>query len=156
MCANWNDRLSLLAERDHRVNSRGTPRREIGRRHRGHRERRQREADAAGIAWTQTEQHGCDDPCHDDSHGKPEALAAMIPDEHRRFVTDLLDEAGIPRRPEELGGPVMKAAGLNVDAEAPGQVEVSLQHPGVKMLVNALGPPPPDVVNLAHEHGLLA
>jgi NAD(P)H-dependent flavin oxidoreductase YrpB (nitropropane dioxygenase family) len=44
---------------------------------------------------------------------------------------------------------------LNVDAEAPGQVEVSLAHPGVRMLVNALGPPPPDVIATAHEHGLL-
>ena len=50
---------------------------------------------------------------------------------------------------------MVKAAGLNVDAEGPGQVEVSLQHPGVKMLVNALGPPPPDVVEHAHDHGLL-
>jgi NAD(P)H-dependent flavin oxidoreductase YrpB (nitropropane dioxygenase family) len=85
----------------------------------------------------------------------PEALAAMIPDEHREFVTTLLDGAGIPRRPEELGGPVMKAAGLNVDAEGPGQVEVTLAHPGVKMIVNALGPPPPYVIERAHECGVL-
>src|SRR5207245_4483199 len=33
--------------------------------------------------------------------------------------------------------------------------ESSLAPPGVKMLVNALGPPPPDIVQLAHDHGLL-
>jgi NAD(P)H-dependent flavin oxidoreductase YrpB (nitropropane dioxygenase family) len=82
-------------------------------------------------------------------------LDAMIPQEHRDFVEQLLERHHIPQLPEELDGGVIKAAGLNVDAEAPGQVEVSLQHSGVKMLVNALGPPPPDVVNLAHEHGLL-
>ena len=82
-------------------------------------------------------------------------LDAMIPQSHRDFVEQLLERHHVPPLPEELDGGVIKAAGLNVDAEAPGQVEVSLQHPGVKMLVNALGPPPPDVVNLAHEHGLL-
>ena len=49
---------------------------------------------------------------------------------------------------------MVKAAGLNVDAEGPGQVEVSLQHP-VSMLVNALGPVPPDVAQQAHDHGIL-
>ena len=82
-------------------------------------------------------------------------LDAMIPQSHRDFVEQLLERHHVPELPADLDGGVIKAAGLNVDAEAPGQVEVSLQHPGVKMLVNALGPPPPDVVNLAHEHGLL-
>ena len=84
-----------------------------------------------------------------------EALSAMIPPEHRRFVTQLLDEAGIPARPDDLGGAVMKAAGLGVDAEGPRQVEISLSHPGVKMIVNALGPPPEYVVTRAHEAGIL-
>src|SRR5258708_33758556 len=82
-------------------------------------------------------------------------LDAMIPQSHRDFVEQLLERHHVPELPAELDGGVIKAAGLNVDAEAPGQVEVSLQHPGVKMLVNALGPPPPDVVKPAHQHGLL-
>ncbi|MDP9336052.1 MAG: nitronate monooxygenase, partial [Actinomycetota bacterium] len=82
-------------------------------------------------------------------------LDAMIPQEHRDFVDELLRKHDVPPLPPELDGGVIKAAGLNVDAEAPGQVEVSLAHPGVKMLVNALGPPPPDIVHLAHDHGLL-
>ena len=32
---------------------------------------------------------------------------------------------------------------------------VSLAHEKVQMLVNALGPPPPDVIAEAHEHGLI-
>jgi NAD(P)H-dependent flavin oxidoreductase YrpB (nitropropane dioxygenase family) len=32
---------------------------------------------------------------------------------------------------------------------------VSLAHPGVKLLVNALGPPPKEVIDRAHEQGLL-
>ena len=85
----------------------------------------------------------------------PEALAAMIPDEYRAFVSQLLDDAGIPPRPEELGAGVMKAAGLNVDAEGPSQVELCLSHPNVRMIVNALGPPPQYVIDWSHESGVL-
>ncbi|HXY28552.1 MAG TPA: nitronate monooxygenase family protein [Acidimicrobiales bacterium] len=85
----------------------------------------------------------------------PEALAAMIPDEYRAFVSQLLDDAGIPPRPEELGAGVMKAAGLNVDAEGPSQVELCLSHPDVRMIVNALGPPPQYVIDWSHESGVL-
>ena len=82
-------------------------------------------------------------------------LAHLIPEEYHRFVDRVLAEHGVPELPDdfEIGTP--KAAGLNVDLEGPGQVEVSLAHPKVKMLVNALGPVPPDVVAKAHEHGLL-
>jgi NAD(P)H-dependent flavin oxidoreductase YrpB (nitropropane dioxygenase family) len=85
----------------------------------------------------------------------PAALLAAIPDEHRRFVTELLDDAGIPRVPDDLETGPPKATGLNVDAEGPGQVEVTLSHPGVKMVVNALGPPPAYVLEQAHAQGIL-
>jgi NAD(P)H-dependent flavin oxidoreductase YrpB (nitropropane dioxygenase family) len=49
----------------------------------------------------------------------------------------------------------IKAPSLNVDVEGPGQVAVSLEHPLVKMLVNALGPAPKEVIDQAHEHGIL-
>ena len=80
-------------------------------------------------------------------------LEAMIPAEHHRFVDELLAEHGVPPLPDGVDAPV-KAAGLGVDEEGPGQVEVSLAH-GASMLVNALGPPPPDVIAKAHEHGVL-
>ncbi len=86
---------------------------------------------------------------------RPENLAAMIPDGHRRFVADLLDAAGIPERPADAGTPVIKAAGLNVDAEGPDQVELCLSHPNVQMIVNALGPPPAYVLERAHASGVL-
>jgi NAD(P)H-dependent flavin oxidoreductase YrpB (nitropropane dioxygenase family) len=83
-----------------------------------------------------------------------QSLQDMIPEEHRQFVERLLQEHGVPPVPEDLEiGPV-KAAGLNVDEEAPGQVEVALKHPS-RLLVNALGPPPPDVIQKAHDHGVL-
>jgi NAD(P)H-dependent flavin oxidoreductase YrpB (nitropropane dioxygenase family) len=82
-------------------------------------------------------------------------LSDLIPEEHRRFVDEVLAEHGVPELPPDVETGTLKAAGLNVDLEGPGQVEVSLAHPKVKMLVNALGPVPPDVVAKAHEHGLL-
>jgi NAD(P)H-dependent flavin oxidoreductase YrpB (nitropropane dioxygenase family) len=81
-------------------------------------------------------------------------LEATIPDDHRRFVERLLEEHNVPPLPEEADARPLKAAGLGVDEELPGQVEVSLKHP-TRLLVNALGPPPPDVVQLAHDHGVL-
>jgi NAD(P)H-dependent flavin oxidoreductase YrpB (nitropropane dioxygenase family) len=85
----------------------------------------------------------------------PEHLASLIPEEYRTFVTKVLDEAGIPPLPADTGPRVRKAAGLNVDAEGPGQLEVTLSHPNVKMVVNALGPPPKYVLDQCHAAGLL-
>lgn len=85
----------------------------------------------------------------------PEHLASLIPDDHRAFVQRVLDEAGIPPLPDDYERGTRKAAGLNVDAEGPGQIEVCLAHPNVKMIVNALGPPPAYVVERAHDAGLL-
>jgi NAD(P)H-dependent flavin oxidoreductase YrpB (nitropropane dioxygenase family) len=81
-------------------------------------------------------------------------LHELIPPEHQAFVEGLLAEHGVPPLPEEVEVGVVKAAGLGVDEEGPGQVEVALSHP-VSMVVNALGPPPPYVVEQAHERGIL-
>ena len=83
-------------------------------------------------------------------------LQAMIPQGHRDFVHKVLDEAGVPRLPEgfERDRPV-KAAGLNVDAEGPGQMEVTISHPNVKLVVNALGPPPKYIVEMCRERDIL-
>lgn len=83
-----------------------------------------------------------------------DSLHALIPAEHQQFVEELLDEFGVPQLPEDLDQGVLKAAGLGVDEEGPGQVEVALSHP-VSMVVNALGPPPKYVVDQAHERGVL-
>jgi NAD(P)H-dependent flavin oxidoreductase YrpB (nitropropane dioxygenase family) len=86
---------------------------------------------------------------------KPEHLASLIPQEHRDFVKKVLDEAGIPPLPADYEQGVRKAAGLNVDDEGPGQVEVTLSHKGCQMIVNALGPPPKYIIDQAHEAGIL-
>jgi NAD(P)H-dependent flavin oxidoreductase YrpB (nitropropane dioxygenase family) len=82
-------------------------------------------------------------------------LSSLIPQEHRDFVDKVLAEHDVPEVPPDVDTGTLKAAGLGVDLEGPGQVQVSLAHPKVRMLVNALGPPPPDVIAEAHEQGLV-
>ena len=84
-----------------------------------------------------------------------ESLDAMIPDQHREFVDGLLARYNVPELPPELDVGQVAAAGLNVDAMGPSQIEVCLNHPNVKMIVNALGPPPLYVIERAHEAGIL-
>src|SRR4029079_10647699 len=81
-------------------------------------------------------------------------LRAMIPQEYWDFVDKILSEFGVPPLPgdyDERG----RAAGLGVDDQATRAVETALKHDGVKLLVNALGPPPTEVLDKAHEHGVL-
>ncbi len=79
-------------------------------------------------------------------------LEKMIPQEHRDFVERLLDEHGVPALPADADGQ-RDLLSWN-DTEARQQVERSLERPDVKILVNALGPPPKDVVDQAHEAGV--
>jgi NAD(P)H-dependent flavin oxidoreductase YrpB (nitropropane dioxygenase family) len=82
-----------------------------------------------------------------------ESLQELIPQGHRDFVEQILDEHDVPPLPDGVEG-AMKAAGLGVEAEGPAQVALALTHP-ISMLVNALGPPPEYAVEQAHEKGVL-
>jgi len=84
-----------------------------------------------------------------------DSLDAMIPQQHRDFVDNLLDRYEIPELPPDFESGPVAAAGLGVDEMGPIQVEVCLAHPNVKMIVNALGPPPLYVIERAHAAGLL-
>jgi NAD(P)H-dependent flavin oxidoreductase YrpB (nitropropane dioxygenase family) len=77
-------------------------------------------------------------------------LQTMIPDEHRTFVERVLSDHGVPPLPE--GEQVRELLGWT-DATARPQVDIALKHP-ICLLANALGPPPKDIVDLAHEHGV--
>jgi NAD(P)H-dependent flavin oxidoreductase YrpB (nitropropane dioxygenase family) len=77
-----------------------------------------------------------------------EQLKEMIPQQHRDFVESLLAEYDVPQLSEEE-----RSSGLLAWVHEKGreQVQIALEHP-IKLLANALGPPPKDVVDLAHEH----
>ncbi|MGI5256464.1 NAD(P)H-dependent flavin oxidoreductase [Streptomyces angustmyceticus] len=79
-------------------------------------------------------------------------IEAMIPQEHRRFVTDLLDKHQVPRLADG------EASGWRItgwmEQVARTQLDVAFDYP-IKLLANALGSPPPDIVRRAHDHGVL-
>ena len=75
-------------------------------------------------------------------------LDALIPPEHRAFVERTLAELGVPPLGEESHG-----AGVLgwLHSVARSHVDVALRHP-IKLIANALGSPPVDVIEQAHRH----
>ncbi|MBU3871260.1 nitronate monooxygenase family protein [Streptomyces sp. 4503] len=79
-------------------------------------------------------------------------IEAMIPEGHRAFVRDTLAKHGVPELAEG------EASGWRItgwlEEVARSQLDVAFDYP-VKLLANALGSPPADVVARAHDHGIL-
>jgi NAD(P)H-dependent flavin oxidoreductase YrpB (nitropropane dioxygenase family) len=76
---------------------------------------------------------------------------AMIPQGHRDFVEEVLDRYHVPALPSEADEP-MRLLGWTHEGARP-QVDIALSHP-ISLLVNALGPPPKDIVDEAHDRGV--
>ncbi len=79
-------------------------------------------------------------------------VEAMIPQGHRRFVTELLEKHQVPQLAQGEA-PGWRITGW-MEQVARTQLDVAFDYP-IKLLANALGPPPPDVVQRAHDHGVL-
>jgi NAD(P)H-dependent flavin oxidoreductase YrpB (nitropropane dioxygenase family) len=77
-------------------------------------------------------------------------LEAAVPPEHREFASRLLDEHGVPELPEDEQS--MNLLGWTMATAMP-QLEVALKHPNVKLIANALGTPPKEVIDMVHESG---
>ncbi|GGS60953.1 nitronate monooxygenase [Streptomyces cinerochromogenes] len=79
-------------------------------------------------------------------------VEAMIPREHRRFVRDTLAAHGVPELAEG------EASGWRItgwmEQVARTQLDVAFDHP-IRLLANALGSPPADVVARAHDRDVL-
>ncbi|MFB7241406.1 monooxygenase [Streptomyces populi] len=79
-------------------------------------------------------------------------VEAMIPEGHRQFVRDTLAKHGVPELDEG------EASGWRItgwmEQVARGQLDVAFDYP-IRLLANALGSPPADVVRRAHEKGVL-
>jgi NAD(P)H-dependent flavin oxidoreductase YrpB (nitropropane dioxygenase family) len=84
----------------------------------------------------------------------------LIPEETRRWIEGILEEYEVPPLPEGRGDNDSGIGGGDsgllgwTDGGGRNHIEVALRHPGVKLLVNALGPPPKDVIDLAHDRGV--
>ncbi|MEO9140327.1 MAG: nitronate monooxygenase family protein [Jatrophihabitans sp.] len=79
-------------------------------------------------------------------------LNSYIPDGHRRFVDDTLRKLGVPPLPDH-GDPARDGVLGWLHSVARAHVDVALKHP-IKLIANALGSPPKDVIDLAHAHGV--
>lgn len=79
-------------------------------------------------------------------------LESMIPEGHRAFLRRLLARYGVPELPDT----VEAAEGLLGWSQSVGttHAEVALSHP-VRLIANALGPPPAHVIEAAHDKGVL-
>ncbi|MBW0104804.1 nitronate monooxygenase [Pseudonocardia sp. KRD291] len=89
----------------------------------------------------------------------PAELEAMIPDGHRAFQDRLLTEAGVPELPDDerarLRAELAAGRGGMTPDGARRLVKVALAHPSVRMVVSALGAPPPDVVEDLKAHDVV-
>ncbi len=81
-----------------------------------------------------------------------EMLQAAIPEQHRKFVKKVLADAGVPELPEDEKP--RELLGWTAATATP-QLEVALAHPKVKLIANALGTPPSDVIEWIHREGRL-
>src|SRR5262245_49640156 len=83
-----------------------------------------------------------------------EEIESRIPPEHKAYVNSILAQHGIPnadlwnRKPSTTFGDGMRESG------AAATLDVAFAHP-VKMVVNALGVPPPVMFERARAHGAL-
>ena len=79
-------------------------------------------------------------------------LNQLIPAGHREFVDQTLLKLGVPPLPADAEAADGVLGWLHSVARA--QVEVALAHPA-RLIANALGSPPPDVIASAHDRGML-
>ncbi|WP_338899977.1 nitronate monooxygenase family protein [Streptomyces sp. TG1A-60] len=79
-------------------------------------------------------------------------VEAMIPESHRQFVKDTLARYGVPELAEG------EASGWRItgwmEQVARNQLDVAFDYP-IRLLANALGSPPADVIRRAHEQDVL-
>jgi len=79
-------------------------------------------------------------------------LRELIPQQHREFAKRLLAEHGVPELP--VGEKARELLGWTATTAGP-QVETILKHPKVRVVANALGTPPADVIREIQDSGRL-
>lgn len=78
-------------------------------------------------------------------------IEALIPQTHRDFVVKTLADLGVPPLPDDLARNEGTLGWLHSVARS--HVDVALKHP-IKLIANALGSPPIDVIEQAHAAGV--
>ncbi|RLQ23165.1 nitronate monooxygenase [Seongchinamella sediminis] len=78
-------------------------------------------------------------------------LQAAIPEQHRKFADKLLADAGVPEWPDADDDVTLSFSAVQAQA----LVDEALTRPRCRMIVNALGTPPADVIKQVHDSGRL-
>ena len=89
---------------------------------------------------------------------KIEDITAMIPDEHRKFLEELLERYEVPEETPEESNSSNSWSERSTDApfsanRAARQIEIALAH-RPSLMANALGPPPKEMIDKCHEAGV--
>ncbi len=79
-------------------------------------------------------------------------LEAMIPDQHKQYCEGVLNKFNVPKMPADHV-PHESLLGWSANS-ARSHVDIALHHPKMKLIVNALGTPPADVIERAHAQGV--
>jgi len=82
-------------------------------------------------------------------------ISSMIPQAHRDFLEDLLRRYEVPPLPDtdrRTGEGSTRAAPMTMQ-QASGLLDVAFSHP-ISLIANALGPPPPEMLDQARERGV--
>jgi len=80
-----------------------------------------------------------------------ETLRDMVPQQHLDFAQKLLADRGVPELPDGESNSLQLIGWT--EATATPQVQVALEHPKVRLIANALGTPPPEIIELIHDSG---
>ena len=91
-------------------------------------------------------------PARVPTEGGQQDLDQLIPQQHKDFVEQTLLRLGVPPLPDGTQASDGVLGWLHSVARK--HVEVALGHPA-RLIANALGPPPPDVIASAHERGMV-
>jgi NAD(P)H-dependent flavin oxidoreductase YrpB (nitropropane dioxygenase family) len=80
-------------------------------------------------------------------------VSELLPEEHRAFVDDLLVRYGIPVSADLPR--TSRGGGLNISPKGyEPLLDVAFSH-DIRLIASALGPPPSDLVDRAHDHDVL-
>ena len=83
-------------------------------------------------------------------------LKAMIPPAHREFLDDMMERYDVPPLPadDKPGAIAGDSEPPMTYAQAVPLMDVAFSYP-IRLAVNALGPPPPDMISRAHDNDVL-
>ncbi|WP_319453124.1 MULTISPECIES: nitronate monooxygenase family protein [unclassified Mycobacterium] len=78
-------------------------------------------------------------------------IEAMVPEDHRRYVEEVLSQHGIAL--SDIGSHPFTMPAESIDSVGEELLDVSFRHP-VKLIANALGVPPPNMIDRAKAEGV--